>query len=82
MHQKGNIHGTKKEHSLAIEAYIISLRIYKHHYGDSHLSVANSLFNLGVSLNSKGSPDKGLRCFVKVSEQDISTLTTYPISYH
>jgi tetratricopeptide (TPR) repeat protein len=65
LHQKGNIHGTKGEHPLAIEAYIVTLRIYKQHYGDSHLRVANSLFNLGVSLNAKGSPDKGLRCFVK-----------------
>lgn len=65
LHQKGNIHSSNNEHSLAIEAYIVTLRIYKQHYGDSHLSVANSLFNLGVSLNAKGSPDKGLRCFVK-----------------
>ena len=65
MHQKGNIHGAKNEHPLAIEAYIITLRIYKQHYGDSHLSVANSLFNLGVSLNAKGSPEKGLKCFFK-----------------
>ena len=71
LHQKGNIHGTKNEHPLAIEAYIITLRIYKQHYGDSHLSVANSLFNLGVSLNAKGSPEKGLKCFIKVSRKTI-----------
>jgi tetratricopeptide (TPR) repeat protein len=65
LHQKGNIHGSKNEHPLAIEAYIETLRIYKQHYGDSHLSVANTLFNLGISLNAKGAPEKGLRCFVK-----------------
>lgn len=27
--------------------------------------MANTLFNLGVSLNAKGSPDKAIRCFVK-----------------
>ena len=65
LHQKGNCHGAKKEHSLAIEAYVETLRIYKKEYGDSHLSVANTLFNLGVSLNEKGSPDKAIRCFTK-----------------
>ena len=65
LHQKGNFHGAKKEHSFAIEAYVEALRIYKGEHGDSHLSVANTLFNLGVSLNAKGSPDKAIRCFVK-----------------
>ena len=65
LHEKGNLHGAKKEHSLAIEAYVETLRIYKGEHGDSHLSVANTLFNLGVSLNAKGSPDKAIRCFTK-----------------
>lgn len=65
LHQKGNIHGAKEEHALAIEAYVETLRIYKAEHGDSHLSVANTLFNLGVSLNAKGSPDKAIRCFTK-----------------
>ena len=85
LHQKGNIHSSKREHALAIEAYIVTLRIYKQHYGDSHLSVANSLFNLGVSLNAKGSPDKGLRCFmkalrvskVKLGEDHLDVADTY-----
>lgn len=33
--------------------------------GDGHLSVANTLFNLGVSLNAKNSPEKATRCFIK-----------------
>lgn len=37
LHQKGNFHGAKKEHSLAIEAYVEALRIYKSAHGDSHL---------------------------------------------
>ena len=65
LHQKGNQHGTRNEHTQAIEAYVEALRIYKEQYGDTHLSVANTLYNLGVSLNAKGSPDKAVRCFVK-----------------
>ena len=33
--------------------------------GDGHLSVANTLFNLGVSLNAKNSPEKSIRCLIK-----------------
>jgi len=65
LHQKGNQHGTRSEHTQAIEAYVEALRIYKEQYGDTHLSVANTLYNLGVSLNAKGSPEKAVRCFVK-----------------
>ena len=65
LHKKGDLHGAKNEHSLAIGAYVEVLRIYKGEHGDSHLSVANTLFNLGVSLNAKGSPDKAMRCFMK-----------------
>jgi len=65
LHKKGDLHGAKDEHVLAIGAYVEVLRIYKGEHGDSHLSVANTLFNLGVSLNAKGSPDKAIRCFMK-----------------
>ena len=65
LHQKGNQHGARGEHTQAIEAYVEALRIYKEQYGDTHLSVANTLYNLGVSLNAKGSPEKAVRCFVK-----------------
>jgi tetratricopeptide (TPR) repeat protein len=65
LHQKGNQHGARSEHTQAVEAYVEALRIYKKQYGDTHLSVANTLYNLGVSLNAKGSPDKAVRCFVK-----------------
>jgi tetratricopeptide (TPR) repeat protein len=65
LHKKGDLHGAKNEHSLAIAAYVEVLRVYKGQHGDSHLSVANTLFNLGVSLNAKGSPDKAIRCFMK-----------------
>ncbi len=65
LHKKGDLHGAKNEHPLAIAAYVEVLRLYKGQHGDSHLSVANTLFNLGVSLNAKGSPDKAIRCFVK-----------------
>lgn len=65
LHQKGNQHGARSEHTQAIEAYVEALRVYKAQYGDTHLSVANTLYNLGVSLNAKGSPDKAIKCFVK-----------------
>ncbi len=41
------------------------LRIYKGEHGDSHLSVANTLFNLGVELIANGSPERARRCFEK-----------------
>ncbi len=65
LHKKGMFYGAKKDHALAIEAYVEALRIYKVEYGDQHLSVANTLYNLGVSLNGKGCPDKAVRCFTK-----------------
>ena len=65
LHQKGNQHGTRNEHTEAIESYVEALRIYKEQFGDTHLSVANTLYNLGVSLNAKGSPEKAVRCFAK-----------------
>lgn len=65
LHKKGNFYGAKKNHSLAIEAYVEALRIYKNAHGDQHLSVANTLFNLGISLNANGCPDKAVRCLTK-----------------
>lgn len=74
LHQQANFHGAHKEHSLAIDAYVEALRIYKGEHGDTHLSVANTLFNLGVSLNAKGTPDKAVRCFTKALRITIARL--------
>jgi tetratricopeptide (TPR) repeat protein len=50
------------DQSAALKSHTEALKIYRTVHGTSHPFVKNSLYNIGLSLNSLGKPEKARKC--------------------
>lgn len=62
MEKKAICLATISKYSAAVASHTEALKVYRSVHGPSHISVKNSLFNIGLCLNSLGKPEKAKKC--------------------